>query len=425
MAQQISITPKEQSDKNKDAAKVKQFKFPSNLGAHQMIIKFYEYDYSQIKNGSSDYGVKASIALPLPQNIVESSRLEVGGSQLGLIGGATADLAGSTIGGDLVENAKQDLAGLEAGIGEFDATKLLNRVKQDIGGAIGAGADLAVYLAKAMGSKIAPQAAQALSATAGSALNNQTTLIFDGVDLKIHNFEWLFSPKNQKESEELDKIIQLINYYIHPDYANPVPGVTSNTFGNTLNRGLLKYPAMISIELQSVSGGLAKVFRSGKFLMVNQFNVDYTPQGMVLNKGGSAAVIRCSMNTTESDIRTKRDYIEDLPGTTGTDAATDEGSDNPDDDQTQDGIIPVGDGDQTDAVEENKAEEQSTEADDDAPAYKQKVGGTGIPGQGASSVKKYNLYTKDGKIVDRNVSENNAKSYPLKESYFKNLPVDR
>lgn len=425
MAQQISITPKEQSDKNKDAAKVKQFKFPSNLGAHQMIIKFYEYNYAQIKSGSSDYGVKASIALPLPQNIVESSRLEVGGSQLGLIGGATADLAGSTIGGDLVENAKQDLAGLESGLEQFDATKLLNRVKQDIGGAIGAGADLAVYLAKAMGSKIAPQAGQALSATAGSAINNQTTLIFDGVDLKIHNFEWLFSPKNQKESEELDKIIQLINYYIHPDYSNPVPGITSNTFGNTLNRGLLKYPAMISIELQSVSGGLAKVFRSGKFLMVNQFNVDYTPQGMVLNKGGSASVIRCSMNTTESDIRTKRDYQEDLPGTTGTDAATDEGSENPDDEQTQEGIIPAGDGDQTDAVEENKAEEQSTEADDDAPAYKQKVGGTGIPGQGARSVKKYNLYTKDGKIVDRNVSENNAKSYPLKESYFKNLPVDR
>jgi hypothetical protein len=423
MAQQISITPKEQSDKNKDAAKVKQFKFPSNLGAHQMIIKFYEYDYSQIKNGSSDYGVKASIALPLPQNIVESSRLEVGGSQLGLIGGATADLAGSTIGGDLVENAKQDLAGLEAGIGEFDATKLLNRVKQDIGGAIGAGADLAVYLAKAMGSKIAPQAAQALSATAGSALNNQTTLIFDGVDLKIHNFEWVFSPKNLKESEELDKIIQLINYYIHPDYANPVPGIKSQTFGNTLNRGLLKYPAMISIELQSVSGGLAKVFRTGKFLMVNQFNVDYTPQGMVLNKGGSASVIRCSMNTTESDIRTKRDYQEGLPGTTGTDAATDEGSENTDDEQTQEGIIPPGDNDQTDAVEENKAEEQSTEtADDDTPAYKQKSGRTASRG---ARTAKYNLYTKDGKIVKSNVSEGAASQYPLKESYFKNLPVDR
>lgn len=425
MAQEKSITPKEQSAKNKDAAKVKQFKFPSNLGAHQMIIKFYEYDYSQIKNGSSDYGVKASIALPLPQNIVESSRLEVGGSQLGVMGGITADLTGSTIGGSIVKDLKADLDAAQQGVGSFDAASVLEKVKADIGGAVGAGADLAVYLAKAMGSKIAPQAAQALSATAGSAINNQTTLIFDGVDLKIHNFEWLFSPKNQKESEELDKIIQLINFYIHPDYANPVPGVTSSTFGNTLNRGLLKYPAMISIELQSVSGGLAKVFRSGKFLMVNQFNVDYTPQGMVLNKGGSASVIRCSMNTTESDIRTKRDYIEDLPGTTGTDAATDEGSDNTDDEQTQDGIIPAGDGDQTDAVEENKAEEQSTEADDDAPAYKQKVGGTGIAGQGARSVKKYNLYTKDGKIVDRNVSEGSAKSYPLKESYFKNLPVDR
>jgi hypothetical protein len=423
MAQQISITPKEQSDKNKDAAKVKQFKFPSNLGAHQMIIKFYEYDYSQIKSGSSDYGVKASIALPLPQNIVESSRLEVGGSQLGIIGGAAADVAGSTTSGSLIKDVKADLNAAQEGVGTFSAAGILERVKADIGGAVNAGADLAVYLAKAMGSKIAPQATQALSATAGSALNNQTTLIFDGVDLKIHNFEWVFSPKNLKESEELDKIIQLINYYIHPDYANPVPGIKSQTFGNTLNRGLLKYPAMISIELQSVSGGLAKVFRTGKFLMVNQFNVDYTPQGMVLNKGGSAAVIRCSMNTTESDIRTKRDYQEGLPGTTGTDAATDEGSENTDDEQTQEGIIPPGDNDQTDAVEENKAEEQSTEtADDDTPAYKQKSGRTASRG---ARTAKYNLYTKDGKIVKSNVSEGAASQYPLKESYFKNLPVDR
>lgn len=425
MAKENSTTPKEQSNKNKEAAKTKQFKFPSNLGAHQMIIKFYEYNYSAIKKGSSDYGVKASIALPLPQNIVESSRLEVGGSQIGVIGAATADIAGATMGGDIVSNIQKDAASAQQGVDGFSAEGILERVKQDIGGAVAAGGNLAVYLAKVAGSKISPQAGQALSASAGSAVNNQTTLIFDGVDLKIHNFEWLFSPKNLKESQELDNIIQLINYYIHPGYANPVPGIESDTFGNTLNRGLLKYPAMISIELKSVSGGLAKVFRTGKFLMVNQFNVDYTPQGMVLNKGGSATAIRCSMNTTETDIRTRADFLEGLPGTTGTDAATDETAEDAQDEQSGEGVIPAGDGVQADAVEQNKAEEQSTETDDNAPAYKQKVGGTGIPGQGARSVKKYNIYTKDGKIIDRNVSQGNSKQYPLKESYFKNLPVDR
>ena len=336
MAKEKSTTPKEQSDKNKEAAKTKQFKFPSNLGSHQMIIKFYEYNYSAIKKGSSDYGVKASIALPLPQNIVESSRLEVGGSQIGVIGAATADIAGATMGGDILENIKSDAGAAKEGATGFDAASVLERVKADIGGAVAAGGNLAVYLAKVAGSKIAPQAGQALSASAGSAVNNQTTLIFDGVDLKIHNFEWLFSPKNLKESQELDEIIRLINFYIHPSYANPVPGIESDTFANTLNRGLLKYPAMISIELKSVSGGLAKVFRTGKFLMVNQFNVDYTPQGMVLNKGGTASVIRCSMNTTETDIRTQADFLEGLPGTTGTDAGTDENSENADDDQTDD-----------------------------------------------------------------------------------------
>ena len=178
---------------------------------------------------------------------------------------------------------------------------------------------------------------------------------------------------------------------------------------------------MISIELKSVSGGLAKIFRTGKFLMVNNFNIDYTPQGMVLNKGGTAAVIRCSMNTTETDIRTRADYMQDLPGTTGTDAGTDGNSDDGQDEQTGEGLIPPGDGEQNDAVEQNNAQNESTETDDNAPAYKQKVGGTG----GDGSVKKYNIYTKDGKVVESNVPAGGASQYPLKESYFKNLPVDR
>ena len=52
--------------------------FPSNLGHHQMIIKFYEYEYARVSSGEPKQGVKASIALPLPQNIVDSSRLVAG-----------------------------------------------------------------------------------------------------------------------------------------------------------------------------------------------------------------------------------------------------------------------------------------------------------------------------------------------------------
>jgi len=112
---------------------------------------------------------------------------------------------------------------------------------------------------------------------------------------------------DEKEQKELDKIIQLIQYYIHPDYKSPAAGLESSTF-RSVSRGLLTYPALMQVELVGVSGNLKTVFKSGKYLMVNQFAVDYTPQGMVLNKGGTASVIRCSLNTTESEIHTRADY---------------------------------------------------------------------------------------------------------------------
>ena len=109
------------------------------------------------------------------------------------------------------------------------------------------------------------------------------------------------------KQKDLDKIIQLIQYYIHPDYKSPVQGLESSTF-RSVTRGLLTYPALMQIELVGVSGNLKTIFKSNKYLMVNNFVVDYTPQGMVLNKGGTAAVIRCAMNTTESEIHTRQDY---------------------------------------------------------------------------------------------------------------------
>jgi hypothetical protein len=277
----------EKVNKSKQNSKKDIMSFPSDLGHHQMIIKFYEYDYSRVSKGKSAHGVKASIALPLPQNIVDSSRLEVGGRQVGILGGLTTDFLGmsqseaTNIIGNLKqygENAfsqgKQMVS--DAVDGEFAA--IATKVKASIGGA----ADASLYFLRAGIGKISPQIEQAVGASAGTAVNPQNTLVFDGVDLKIHNFEWLLSPKNEKEQKELDKIIQTIQFMIHPDYKSPAGEVKLT---DSVNRGLLKYPALMSVELHGVSGNLKTVFKSNKYLMVNQFNVDYTPQGMVLNKG--------------------------------------------------------------------------------------------------------------------------------------------
>lgn len=312
----------EKVNKSKKNSKKDIMSFPSNLGHHQIILKFYEYDYSRVSKGKSSHGVKASIALPLPQNIVDSSRLEVGGRQVGILGGLTTDILtggiGSNVLNDLSDYAKNAFTEgknivSQATAGEFAAIE--SKIKAQVGGAM----DASLYLLRAGIGKISPQIEQATGASAGTAVNPQNTLVFDGVDLKIHNFEWLLSPKNEKEQKELDKIIQTIQFMIHPEYKNPAGSVELT---DSISRGLLSYPALMSVELHGVSGNLKTVFKSDKYMMVNQFNVDYTPQGMVLNKGGTASVIRCSMNTTESQIRTRKDYENELLGSLGDESSS-------------------------------------------------------------------------------------------------------
>lgn len=421
------MSVKTDNDAAKQDQKFIQLQFPSNLGAHRLILYFYEYDYSRTVTGKGKQNIAAQISMPLPQNIIDQSRLEIGGSQLGFLGGAAADALGTLYSGDSVSKATQDIDTISKKFGEFTSMsrdEMLEAGKKLLGNVGSIGKNASAYIVRALAGSISPQIAQAAGATSGTALNNQATLIFDGVDLKIHNFEWLLSPKNKAESDELDKVIQTINYYIHPAYKNPL-GQESATLERTVNRGLLTYPALMEIELQGVSGGLKQVFRSGKFYMVNNFNADYTPQGVVLNKGGTANMVRCSMNTTESRIRTRDDYLEGLPGATVPDEAP---ADTPNEENINGDPVPPAPEDvnqqQGDPVEDNDAQDTSTEAEDNTPAYK--VARPLPVGQGSAvGQRRFDLYTAQGKKVKDNVSQGAASSYPTKSSFQANPPVDR
>lgn len=48
-----------------------------------------------------------------------------------------------------------------------------------------------------------------------------------------------------------------------------------------------------------------------KTCMVSQFNVDYAPNGIALNKGGKPSAVRINMIMTEAAIHTKADYQPD------------------------------------------------------------------------------------------------------------------
>tara|TARA_R110002074_G_scaffold58612_1_gene143414 strand:+ start:17 stop:286 length:270 start_codon:yes stop_codon:yes gene_type:complete len=46
--------------------------------------------------------------------------------------------------------------------------------------------------------------------------------------------------------------------------------------------------------------------------MISQFNVDYAPNGIALNRGGKPSAVRINMVMTEASIHTKADYGAEL-----------------------------------------------------------------------------------------------------------------
>jgi len=171
--------------------------------------------------------------------------------------------------------------------------------------------DASLYLLRAGIGAVAPQVEQGAGAALGTAINPHATLVFDGVDLKIHSFEWQFAPKSYTEQNTLDKIVNLIKYHIHPEYDNPL-SLEGGVGLASVNRGLLRYPSLVEVSLVGVNkqSQFGVMFKHKKLMMINQFNVDFTPTGNVeLNRGGTPVMTRCSMNLTESTIHTRQDYM--------------------------------------------------------------------------------------------------------------------
>lgn len=222
--------------------------FPSNLGAHATLMRFFQYTYGGAK-GSKEQKL-AEVLLPLPKQIQDSFKINVGGDELGLTGSIASQIAGSAGGGEGgVGTALKNLAGATAQVGEgaYDAAKsavLGDFTKFQEG--LGKTTDAAGFLTTAGLSKISADIANGIGVGRGTAVNPFATLVFKGVDLKVHSLEWLLSPETEQEQEQLRKIIQTIQRMVLPTTQNPLG--ENSEFGLTaIDKGLLKYPAMVKI----------------------------------------------------------------------------------------------------------------------------------------------------------------------------------
>jgi len=249
--------------------------FPANLGVHCTLMRFFKYSYGGVRG--SEVKSVSDIVLPLPKQIQDSFKINVAGDE---IGARQSALAQGIVG-------PEEMLKSMTSISMPTSTSGLKDVATDA---------TMLGLAKAM-----PNAANAIKAGKGTAINPFATLMFKGVDLKVHSLEWMLSPDSEQESRTLKNIIQKLQSMVLPT----VGGIASNTDLTAIDRGLLQYPHMVDIYFQGIDSNYYFKFKTS---MISQISVDYTPNGIAINKGGRPSAIRLTLTLQEAFIHTADDY---------------------------------------------------------------------------------------------------------------------
>lgn len=283
----------------------KSLRFPlRNQGAHRMLLVFTPYTYKspgertlndpRIAFGNIGRGGitgptpagKTIIELPLPQNLDDSYNVRVQGYDAELTGalvaGAASEFAGS---GDIsTGNVLSALGGALSGTG-LDPSSLLNSNMGEVSRNV-------AFLGRR---NLPANVSRAVDTGLGNTINPKTSLYFDGVNLKQLNFNWTLAPQDSQESDAIRDITNEIKKNILPSYGRAVG----------FSQALLNYPSTVDIFLLGVDQQYYMYFKTA---MVQTLNVNYTPTGLAVVKGGKPAIVTMNMSLIEADIHTSEDY---------------------------------------------------------------------------------------------------------------------
>jgi hypothetical protein len=274
--------------------------FPSSDATHGMLLIFRDYRYTPGNDRgfsqTGDQRITDTIFLPLPTNIVDNYEVRIERFDQGMYGDAVSQ-AGNFALGDGTELTTQNIL---SNMG-LPATDTVSRI---LGGAIGAklgflatrsGAG-AIVGALAGDSLNSGNVAASLEAGAGLRVNPKATLQFLGMEMKMHNFNWVLAPRSTEESDVIRNIGNTIKKNILPSYAD---------LGNVLQRAMFKYPSFVDCFFVGLDPEYYYFFKTA---MVRSFTIDYAPNGVSVLRGGKPAAVTMNMSIIESDIHTSEDY---------------------------------------------------------------------------------------------------------------------
>jgi hypothetical protein len=279
--------------------------FPSNESTHGMLLNFRNYVYEpgtrrgfSTLGGAASSNITSSIFLPLPSNIADSYEVRIDRFDQGMFGDAISQggamLGGGNFGGadELLSNMGLPstdamvggVAMMAGGLSGFLSSK--NIIGAGLGAIVGSGLDTSTI-------------SSSLEAGAGVMVNPKASLQFKGIEMKRHNFDWTFAPKSIDETVALKEIINTIKKNVLPSYTEGLG--QSGAF----QRALLKYPSFVDCFFVGIDPAYYFYFKPA---MVQTFNVNYSPNGVSVLRGGRPASVSINMTLIESDIHTAEDY---------------------------------------------------------------------------------------------------------------------
>jgi hypothetical protein len=280
------------------ASRFRNLSHPVQDDDYGILLMFREYQYrtpeevrsggfSQVNSASSN--VTDTIFLPLPGNIADGFQLRVQRFDQGTTGDVVSnlvseinidDLGLGNLTGSIVRGALKNLPGIRGDtIGE-----MANNISSDLAFLVRRGVD-----------GLFPNQGRNIDAGTGTLVNPKAALSFDGVEMKVHNFDWTLAPKNPTESENLRLIGDTIKRNMLPEYVNT----------NVVQRAMFKYPSMVDVFFVGLDSDYYFYFKT---CMIQQFDINYTPNGMSVLRGGRPATVQMRINMIESDIHTAEDY---------------------------------------------------------------------------------------------------------------------
>jgi len=227
--------------------------------------------------------IKDSIALYLPANVTDTTSATYEGAPTGLLGKAAGDLI--RFGGALQRKDFEAAANISAlAVGDI----LQEGVKR-LGGAAAealAGGEGAVPLANKL---------------FGRADNPFIEVLFQTMNLRSFTYNFNFAPRNEKETEEIQQIIQLFRYHMAPELQG-------------INGRYYTLPSTFDIhymyKAEDGNGYENDYYTRLSTCVLEGVDTNYTPNGVKSFGDGAPTQITMSLKFTETEVLTKEKINE-------------------------------------------------------------------------------------------------------------------